>query len=117
MAASNLPMSIIIVGVGNENFQTMEYFDGDKSGPIKDAQGTKAARDIVQVSVSPTFYEQLFRMKVFCVAFMCLQFGFVFFWRKDLGTKAAHKMLVKLTASLNFITMTLFFTDNVAFIQ
>ena len=42
-------MSIIIVGVGNENFQTMEYFDGDKSGPIKDAQGNKAARDIVQV--------------------------------------------------------------------
>jgi hypothetical protein len=28
---------------------------------------------------------------------MCLQFGFVIFWRKDLGTKAAHKMLVKLT--------------------
>ena len=49
MAASNLPMSIIIVGVGNENFQTMEYFDGDKNGPIKDATGTKAARDIVQV--------------------------------------------------------------------
>ena len=50
MAASNLPMSIIIVGVGNENFQTMEYFDGDKSGPIKDSQGNKSARDIVQVS-------------------------------------------------------------------
>jgi hypothetical protein len=49
VAASSLPMSIIIVGVGNENFQTMEYFDGDKSGPIKDAQGNKAARDIVQV--------------------------------------------------------------------
>ena len=49
VAASNLPMSIIIVGVGNENFQTMEYFDGDKSGPIKDAQGNRAARDIVQV--------------------------------------------------------------------
>jgi hypothetical protein len=27
---------------------------------------------------------------------MCLQFGFVFFWRKDFGTKADHKMLVKL---------------------
>jgi hypothetical protein len=49
VAASNLPMSIIIVGVGNENFQTMEYFDGDKTGPVKDAQGNKAARDIVQV--------------------------------------------------------------------
>ncbi len=28
---------------------------------------------------------------------MCLQLGFVIFWRKDFGAKAAHKMLVKLT--------------------
>jgi hypothetical protein len=28
---------------------------------------------------------------------MCLQFGFAIFWQKDFGTKAAHKMLVKLT--------------------
>jgi hypothetical protein len=33
----------------------------------------------------------------FCAAFMCLQFEFVNFWRKDFGAKAAHKMLVKLT--------------------
>jgi hypothetical protein len=31
---------------------------------------------------------------------MCLQFGFVIFWRKDFGAKAAHKMLVKLTPVL-----------------
>ncbi len=36
-------------------------------------------------------------MKLFCAAFICLQFGFVIFWQKDFGTKAAHKMLVKLT--------------------
>ncbi len=29
---------------------------------------------------------------------MCLQFGFVIFWPKDLGAKAANKMLVKLTS-------------------
>jgi hypothetical protein len=29
---------------------------------------------------------------------MCLKFGFVIFWQKDFGTKAAHKMLVKLTS-------------------
>jgi len=46
------------------------------------------------VSISPIFYEQLFHTKVFCAAFMCLQFGFVIFWQKDFGTKAAHKMLV-----------------------
>ncbi len=28
---------------------------------------------------------------------MCLQFGFVIFWRKDFGAKPANKMLVKLT--------------------
>jgi hypothetical protein len=27
-----------------------------------------------------------------------LQFGFVIFWQKDFGAKAAHKMLVKLTS-------------------
>jgi hypothetical protein len=42
------------------------------------------------------FYEQLFCTKVFYAAFLCLQFGFVIFWQKDFGTKAAHKMLVKL---------------------
>ncbi len=37
-------------------------------------------------------------MKVFCAPFMCLQFGFVIFGPKDLGAKAANKMLVKLTS-------------------
>ncbi len=50
-----------------------------------------------QVSISPIFYEQLFRIKDFCAAFMCLQFGFVIFWQKDFSAKPAHKMLVKLT--------------------
>jgi hypothetical protein len=36
-------------------------------------------------------------MKVFCAAFMCSQLGFVIFWQKNFGAKAAHKMLVKLT--------------------
>jgi hypothetical protein len=54
------------------------------------------------VSISPKFYEQLFDTKVFCAAFMCIQFGFVIFWQKDFGAKAAHKMLVKLTPGLMF---------------
>ncbi len=36
-------------------------------------------------------------MKVFCAPFMCLQFGFVIFEQKHFGSKAAYKMLVKLT--------------------
>jgi hypothetical protein len=52
--------------------------------------------------MSPIFYEQLFHMKHFFAAFMCLQFGYVIFWQKDFGAKAAHKMLVKLTPGVNF---------------
>jgi hypothetical protein len=33
---------------------------------------------------------------------MCLQFGFVIFWQKDFGAKAANKMLVKLTPAKRF---------------
>jgi hypothetical protein len=33
---------------------------------------------------------------------MCLKLGFVFFWQNDFGTKAVHKMLVKLTPVQNF---------------
>jgi hypothetical protein len=51
--------------------------------------------------MSPIFYEQLFNMKVFGAAFMCLQYGFVIFWQKDFGMKAVHKMLVKLTPGVN----------------
>ena len=50
------------------------------------------------VSISPTFYEQLFRMKVFRAAFLYLRLRFVFFWQKQIGEKVARKMLVKLTA-------------------
>ncbi len=42
-----------------------------------------------------------FSYKPFCAAFMCLQFGYVIFWRKDFDTKADHKMLVKLTPGDN----------------
>jgi hypothetical protein len=41
----------------------------------------------------------LSHIKVLCTAFKCLQFGFVIFWRKDFGAKAANQMLVKLTPS------------------
>jgi hypothetical protein len=41
-----------------------------------------------------------FLYKGFCAAFMWLQFGFVIFWQKNFGAKAARKMLVKLTPEL-----------------
>ena len=33
-----------------------------------------------QVSISPRFYKHVFHTNVFCVAVICLQFGFVIYW-------------------------------------
>jgi hypothetical protein len=52
-----------------------------------------------------------FHTKVLSAPFMCLQFGFVIFWWKDFGSKAAHKMLVKLTPGVN-ATKKIFFVAN-----
>ena len=43
---SELPCSIIIVGVGNADFSAMEELDGD-DGRLRNARGVPAARDIV----------------------------------------------------------------------
>jgi hypothetical protein len=45
--ASNLPMSIIIIGVGNADFSKMEDLDSD-TNMLKDQYGIYASRDIVQ---------------------------------------------------------------------
>uniref|UniRef100_A0A8C2F3I8 Copine I n=1 Tax=Cyprinus carpio TaxID=7962 RepID=A0A8C2F3I8_CYPCA len=45
--SSKLPMSIIIVGVGEADFKAMEFLDGD-NGVLKSLTGEPAARDIVQ---------------------------------------------------------------------
>ena len=44
---SRLPASIIIVGVGNANFDSMEELDGDDK-LLCDNQGNECQRDIVQ---------------------------------------------------------------------
>ena len=43
---SELPASIIIVGVGNANFDSMEELDGD-GGLLRDNNGNECHRDIV----------------------------------------------------------------------
>uniref|UniRef100_A0A8C2PW85 Copine I n=1 Tax=Cyprinus carpio TaxID=7962 RepID=A0A8C2PW85_CYPCA len=45
--SSKLPMSIIIVGVGEADFKAMEFLDGD-NGVLKSVTGEPVARDIVQ---------------------------------------------------------------------
>ena len=46
VAASNLPLSIIIVGVGNEDFRAMEALDSDRQALTSGRE--VATRDIVQ---------------------------------------------------------------------
>ncbi len=43
------------------------------------------------------FFALLFRTKVSYEAFLYFHFRFVLFWHKNISTKAARKMLVKLT--------------------
>ena len=45
--ASGLPMSVIIIGVGNEKFKMMKKLDADKSA-LEDCNGNRAKRDCVQ---------------------------------------------------------------------
>ena len=46
VANTDLPISVIIVGVGNADFANMERLDGDNG--LYNSKGQKAARDIVQ---------------------------------------------------------------------
>ena len=47
VAGSFLPLSVIIIGVGNADFSTMNVLDADDN-PLVDSRGTRAARDLVQ---------------------------------------------------------------------
>lgn len=44
---SNTPLSLVIVGIGNENFSNMDVLDADDD-PLVDSRGRKMLRDIVQ---------------------------------------------------------------------
>ncbi|KAL9239401.1 hypothetical protein vseg_013730 [Gypsophila vaccaria] len=46
--ASDLPLSILIVGVGGADFKEMEFLDGDKGERLESTTGRVASRDIVQ---------------------------------------------------------------------
>lgn len=65
--ASRLPMSIIIVGVGNADFSAMEFLDSDDK-LLRSSWGDVAARDIVQFVPFRTF--QVSRGQKLCAAVM-----------------------------------------------
>ena len=45
--ASYLPISVIIIGIGNADFSNMDVLDADED-PLYDSNGRKADRDLVQ---------------------------------------------------------------------
>jgi hypothetical protein len=47
VAASHLPLSVIIVGVGEEKFQLMKQLDSDDA-LLRNSRGEQALRDVVQ---------------------------------------------------------------------
>jgi Copine len=62
VAASHLPMSIVIVGIGGSDFEALKVLDGDVQDTVG---GAKSRRDIVQFvayrdceSVSEPVYEE-----------------------------------------------------------
>ena len=55
VSASNLPMSIIIVGVGNEDFRAMEALDSDRQA-LRSGKEV-ASRDIVQFVELRRFFD------------------------------------------------------------
>ena len=73
-----------------QDYYKAYLYDLDKLNLVKLAFGGK-------VSISPTFYERLFCTKVFRAAFLYLHCRFKLFRCKEIGAKAARKMLVKLT--------------------
>lgn len=48
VTASSLPISVIIVGVGNADFSSMRELDDDDGDPMKNSRGERIKRDIVQ---------------------------------------------------------------------
>ncbi|GAA0167677.1 calcium-binding protein [Lithospermum erythrorhizon] len=46
--ASDLPLSILIIGVGGADFKEMEHLDADKGGRLETSAGRVASRDLVQ---------------------------------------------------------------------
>ncbi|KAL0709133.1 hypothetical protein Bca4012_016111 [Brassica carinata] len=48
VSASDMPLSILIVGVGGADYKEMEVLDGDKGERLESSSGRVASRDIVQ---------------------------------------------------------------------
>ena len=91
--------------IWKKNFRNWDDNDDDDAAALKKLSvNSSSPQKRVQVLISPTFYAQLFCTKVFWAAFLYLRLRIVFFWHKEMGANAEHKMLVKLTSKEVFDT-------------
>jgi hypothetical protein len=88
-------------GKRNRNYIYWENANNAKNGNLD-----KKAKEGSMI-ISSTFYTQLFLYESVLVSFslVMLLLGFVIIWRKNIGTKAARKMLLKYTIHVNFINI------------
>ncbi|XP_072169209.1 copine-3-like [Diadema setosum] len=88
--ASHLPMSIIIVGIGEADFTDMRMLDGD-DGVLKSPSGAPAARDIVQFVPFRDFKQASPAQLAKCVLAEVPKQVSEYFEKKDLSPPVLHR--------------------------
>ncbi|XP_041453938.1 copine-3-like isoform X2 [Lytechinus variegatus] len=89
--ASHLPMSIIIVGIGEADFTDMRMLDGD-DGVLKSPSGEPAARDIVQFVPFRDFKQASAAQLAKCVLAEVPKQVSEYFEKKDLSPPVLHRL-------------------------
>uniref|UniRef100_A0A8B9HXD6 Copine-3 n=1 Tax=Astyanax mexicanus TaxID=7994 RepID=A0A8B9HXD6_ASTMX len=102
VAASNLPMSIIIVGVGGADFTDMEILDGD-DGRLRSPSGELAVRDIVQFVPFRKFQNASREALAQCVLAELPQQLVTYFRYKKLQASKAPYSLLSAGFTLSFL--------------
>lgn len=55
-AAEDAPLSIVVIGVGDNDFRRLEELTGDETGKLRHSNGVPVARDVVQFVAYPDFH-------------------------------------------------------------
>jgi hypothetical protein len=81
--------------------QSLEH--NSKKDERQSLKGYTPGVNFINIFCAPSLYKSALR------SFSLLHFGFIIFWRKDIGKKRARKMLMKLTPELSFFSFSNFF--------
>eukprot|EP00483_Globobulimina_turgida_P004572 UN04581 len=95
MANADLPISVIIVGIGDADFGAMRELDGDDKG-LMNSKGTYAKRDVVQF-VRMNSYKSLYQLSKQTLMEIPRQF---LSYTKAHNIEAVEKMKIQQNANL-----------------